>query len=187
MPRARERRTRRTLEAAEPRRRAASAWDWALASWFGSGFSPWAPGTAGTAGSLPLVALLGLSLPAWGLWSPWCLVAAVLLFYPAVASASAVERELGKHDPGVVVVDETLGTLLTAAFLPAPAYHSAWAYVIVFFLFRLLDIWKPGLVGRSQALPRGWGIVVDDVLAGLLGGALLGAAWWISLKVAHAV
>lgn len=187
MPRARERRTGRAVKARVPQRLAASRWDWVFASWFGSGFSPWAPGTAGTAASLPLVALLGLGLPAWGLWSPWCLLAAVLMFYPAVASASAVERELGRHDPGVVVVDETLGTLLTAAFLPVSAYRSPWAYVIVFFLFRLLDIWKPGLVGRSQALPRGWGIVVDDVLAGLLGGALLGAAWWFALKGAHAV
>ena len=187
MPGARERGTGRAVKGRQPQRLAASRWDWVFASWFGSGFSPWAPGTAGTAASLPLVALLGLGLPALGLWSPWCLLATALLFYPAVASASAVELELGRHDPGVVVVDETLGTLLTAAFLPAPAFHSPWAYVSVFFLFRLLDIWKPGLVGRSQALPRGWGIVVDDVLAGLLGGVLLGAAWWIFLKVTHAL
>ena len=79
-----------------------------------------------------------------------------------------------------VVVDETLGTLLTLGFLPAAAFGHWQAYAIAFFLFRLLDVWKPGLIGRSQELPRGWGIVVDDVLAGLLGGALLavaGHAW----------
>jgi phosphatidylglycerophosphatase A len=101
----------------------------------------------------------------------------LLLFYPAVMAASAVEVELGRHDPGLVVVDETLGTLLTFAFLPARALLSPYSYVAAFFLFRLLDVWKPGLIGQSQALPRGWGIVIDDVLAGLLGGVLLTLAW----------
>jgi len=159
---------------------------WWLATWFGSGFSPWASGTAGTAATLPFIFLLSWALPTWGAWNPWCLVAAVVLFYPAVQASSAVEAELGRHDPGVVVVDETLGTLLTFAFLPATAMGSPWAYAEAFFLFRLLDIWKPGLINRSQSLPRGWGIVVDDVLAGLLGGALLGAAWWYHLGQAHA-
>jgi phosphatidylglycerophosphatase A len=77
----------------------------------------------------------------------------------------------------VVVVDETVGTLLTLAFLPATALFSPWAYVAAFLLFRVLDVWKPGLIGHSQALPRGWGIVADDALAGFLGGALLGLAW----------
>ena len=90
-----------------------------------------------------------------------------------MAAATRVELALGIHDPGPVVVDETLGTLLTLGFLPAAALRHWQAYVLAFFLFRLLDVWKPGLIGRSQALPRGWGIVVDDVLAGLLGGALL--------------
>jgi phosphatidylglycerophosphatase A len=164
------------VKAAAPR---ASLGAWVLGSWFGSGFSPIASGTAGTAATLPLAAAAGLWLPALGAWNPWCLLISIALFYPAVWSATQIELQVGKHDPGVVVVDETLGTLLTMAFLPAAAFHSIWSYVIAFFLFRLLDIWKPGLINRSQALPRGWGIVVDDVLAGLLGGALLGAAWWL--------
>ena len=179
MPGTRKRRTRGTLSAAaSPRKPKASKAAWIFATWFGSGYSPFAPGTAGTAASLPLVALLGLSLPSWGSWNPWCFVAALVLFYPAVQAASAVEAELGRHDPGLVVVDETLGTLLTCAFLPASAFHSDYTYVAAFFLFRLLDVWKPGLIGRSQALPRGWGIVMDDVLAGLLGGAVLGALFY---------
>jgi phosphatidylglycerophosphatase A len=171
------RRTRGALKPGATGRKAkASRGAWILATWFGSGLSPFAPGTAGTAATLPLVAALAL-LPGWGGWNPWPLVAALLLFYPAVQASSAVEAEIGRHDPGLVVVDETLGTLLTCAFLPARALHGVPVYVAAFFLFRLLDIWKPGLIGRSQALPRGWGIVVDDVLAGLLGGALLGLAW----------
>lgn len=154
----------------------APVWAWVLATWFGSGRSPVAPGTAGTAASLPLVWLLA-QLPTPALFNPWLWAATALLFYPAVLSATAVERALGKHDPGFVVVDETLGTLLTMAFLPAAALHDWRAYVAAFFLFRLLDVWKPGVIGRSQSLHEGWGIVMDDVLAGLLGGAILGAAW----------
>lgn len=157
----------------------APAWAWVLGTWFGSGFSPFASGTAGTAASLPLAWLLAQlpSVPTpWAPWGPWCLVAAALLFYPAVVAATHVEKAVGRHDPGVVVVDETLGTLLTLAFVPAAALHHWQAYAAAFFLFRLLDVWKPGVIGDSQALPRGWGIVIDDVLAGLVGGVLLAVA-----------
>lgn len=156
----------------------APAWAWTLGTWFGSGLSPFAPGTAGTAATLPLVWALA-QLPAIGAWNPWVLAAALLLFYPSILAATQIELALGKHDPGAVVVDETLGTLLTLAFVPAAALQHWPVYVVAFFLFRLLDIWKPGVIGHSQALPRGWGIVMDDVLAGGLGGALLGLAAWI--------
>lgn len=154
----------------------APAWAWVLGSWFGSGFSPFAPGTAGTAATLPLCWALG-RLPAWGAWQAGPLAASLLLFLPSVAAATRLEKAVGKHDPGVVVVDETLGTLLTMAFLPAAAFGRWQAYAAAFLLFRLLDVWKPGPVDRVQALPRGWGIVMDDVLAGLIGGALLGLVW----------
>jgi phosphatidylglycerophosphatase A len=165
-----------------PAAKRAPAWAWILGTWFGSGLSPIVPGTAGTAASLPLAWVLGALLPLRGAWSPWCLVASLLLFYPAVLAAGRVELALGKHDPGAVVVDETLGTLLTMAFLPASAFHQWQAYVAAFFLFRILDVWKPGVIGRSQSLAGGWGIVIDDVLAGLLGGALLGLLWWLELR-----
>jgi len=168
-------RRRKALSA--PAREPAGSLAWVLGTWFGSGFAPLASGTAGTAASMPLVVLLGWGLPGWRAWSPWCLAASLLLFYPAVWAASRIEVELGIHDPGKVVVDETLGTLLTFAFLPEAAYHHLWVYGAGFFLFRLLDVWKPGLIGQSQALPRGWGIVTDDVLAGLLGGALMLGLW----------
>lgn len=169
-----------------PAKPKAPLWAWILGTWFGSGWSPIVPGTAGTAASLPLAWALGCLLPDLGAWNPWCLVASALLFYPSVLAATRVEAALGVHDPGPVVVDETLGTLLTMAFLPASAFHTWPAYVAAFFLFRVLDVWKPGLIGRSQALPQGWGIVVDDVLAGLVGGVLLAAAWrqaWVALGV----
>lgn len=171
MPGAGRRRARRTLKPAP-------LWAWALGAWFGAGRSPWAPGTAGTAATLPLAWALGAGLPSPWAWSPWCLLAAGLLFYPAVLASERLERALGRHDPGVVVADEAVGTLLTMAFLPAAAFQDWRAYLAAFLLFRLLDVWKPGPIDRSQALPGGWGVVADDALAGLLGGGLLGAAWW---------
>lgn len=177
MPGTGRRRTRRSLK---PALVPAPPWAWALGTWFGSGRSPFAPGTAGTAAALPLCWALGAlaAAPAGWAWSPWCLLASILLFYPSVLAASHVEAAVGRHDPGLVVVDEAIGTLLTMAFLPAASFQRPAAYIAAFFLFRLLDIWKPGLIGHSQALPRGWGIVVDDVLAGLLGGLLLGGLAW---------
>ncbi len=158
----------------------APAWAWVLGTWFGSGLSPWIPGTAGTLASLPLAWVLARACPTWGMaWNPGCLAGAVLLFAPAVAAATRVERALGRHDPGAVVVDETLGTLLTLAFLPASALDHWPAYAAAFLLFRVLDVLKPGFIGRSQALPEGLGIVMDDVLAGLVGGLVLAAwGWW---------
>lgn len=152
---------------------------WVFASWFGSGFSPLASGTVGTAAALPLVWALSL-LPPLGAWNPWCLACAALFFYPAVLSASAVEKEVGRHDPGVVVVDEVIGTLLTFAFLPQAALASFAVYAAGAFLFRLFDVWKPWVIGYSQALPRGWGIVMDDVLGGIVAGLILwGCAPWL--------
>ncbi len=113
-------------------------------------------------------------------WNPWLFIVGLLLFYPGVIAATRVEAALGKHDPGVVVVDETVGTLWTLAFLPASALENWRAYVAAFFVFRILDVWKPGLIRDSQALPRGWGVMIDDALAGLLGGVLLALAWrWL--------
>jgi phosphatidylglycerophosphatase A len=150
-------------------RGAAKAWHWVLGTWFGSGLSPFASGTVGTAASLPLVFLLGSG--------PFCFIAALLLFYPGVLSATAIEKATGKHDSGRIVVDETVGTLLSFAFLPSQAFHDPRAYAAGFLLFRIIDVWKPGLVDDAQSLPRGWGVMMDDVLGGLLSGLLLAAAW----------
>ena len=145
-----------------------ASWHWVLATWFGSGFSPFASGTAGTAATLPLVWLLGLLA-----WQPACLIAALLLFYPGVIAATALERATGKHDDGRIVVDETVGTLLTFAFLPAAALHLPLVLFAGFFLFRLFDVWKPWIIDMAQSLPHGWGVMTDDVLAGIAGGVLL--------------
>ena len=96
----------------------------------------------------------------------------------SVWSAGEAEKVLG-HDAKPIVIDEVVGQSLALLLVP----HSAWAFLAAFLLFRLFDIWKPLGARESQDLPGGWGIIADDVIAGLTacavfhaGTALLGAA-----------
>jgi phosphatidylglycerophosphatase A len=127
----------------------------------------------GTAAALPLVAVLGMGLPGLTHFNPACFAAALLLFYPGVLSATAIEQATGRHDSGLIVVDEVVGTLLTFSFLSPAAFQSPRVYVAGFLLFRAIDVWKPGIVDDAQTLPRGWGVMMDDVLGGLLAGLIL--------------
>lgn len=88
----------------------------------------------------------------------------------AVYTASAGEEAWGP-DPGPVVIDEFVGFYVTVAFLPL----SPGLGVAGFFIFRLLDILKPPPVRASEKLPRGWGVVMDDVIAGIYGNLLIRA------------
>jgi phosphatidylglycerophosphatase A len=147
-----------------------------LATGFGVGLFPWAPGTAGSALGLAAAWLLARAIsPAHG-----SSVAAVvgLLMSGLVVAAAGVPlatracRGLGAKDPGCVVVDEIAGQLLAsspvALFLYRSAYVEAWVWIASFLLFRIFDVWKPGPVRRLQDLPEGLGVVMDDVLGGLL-------------------
>jgi phosphatidylglycerophosphatase A len=129
-----------------------------LASGFGAGFSPVAPGTAGTLVAVPLAWALSLA----PLWPRLALVAAALP--PAAWICGAAARQDGGKDPGWVVLDEILGFLVATAFVPAgPA-----VYLAAFLLFRLFDIIKPPPAGGiDRRLAGGWGILLDDVAAGL--------------------
>ncbi len=90
----------------------------------------------------------------------------------AVVTAGAEARALGREDPGPVVIDEAAGFLFTVAFLP----HGLWMTLAAFVLFRILDILKPPPARQLEALHGGWGIVLDDVAAGIMGNLLLHAA-----------
>lgn len=163
-----------------PPKSAALLW---VAQGFGLGRIPWAPGTFGTVGGLVWLAVL---LAVGGLWpagSFWLYVLGMLAsFALSVWLCGAAERMLGQPDPGSVVLDEIVAVPL--CFLvwvasewfslhhwPAPAelWHSPGAGLAVagFVLFRIFDIAKPWPVKQSQALPGGWGITVDDLLAAL--------------------
>lgn len=133
-----------------------------VATWFGCGLSPVAPGTVGTLGTLPFA----YGLHALGTIPYWAGTAAVTAL--GTWAADRTSRELGEKDPQSVVVDEVAGALI-AIGLAAPG--GFWACFFSVVLFRLLDIKKPGNIDRVQHLkPAGVGIMADDVLAGLVAG-----------------
>lgn len=130
------------------------------------GYFPVAPGTAGSLAALPLYALLRwLAMPAAEL----ALIVAVAVI--GVWSAQGTEVALGRKDPGIVVIDEVLGMLITLALLPL----SIAGVVTGFLVFRALDVVKPFPAGRLEHLHGGLGIMADDAMAGIYGNLLLRA------------
>jgi phosphatidylglycerophosphatase A len=138
-----------------------------LATWFGCGFVPKAPGTAGTIGALPLY----FAVAAGG---PWAVLAAGLAATViGIWAAERVVRRLGNHDPQIVVIDEVAGVLITLA--AAPRTFAGIATGVI--LFRLLDVWKPWPARAAErGLPGGLGVVLDDVFAGAWGAVAIFAA-----------
>ena len=128
-----------------------------IASGLGSGFSPIAPGTAG---SLLAVLLIFAAGEAWN--TPVALSLTVILYFVGVAACNSAEKDWG-HDNGRMVIDEVAGMCLAAAFMPArPGLLAA-----AFFAFRFFDIVKPFPARRAEHLPGGWGVMTDDIVAGL--------------------
>jgi phosphatidylglycerophosphatase A len=146
-----------------------------LATWFGCGLSPWAPGTVGSLGAiLPAVALQAV-LPLRGVEVAAC---GVLLFAPAVWAADVTARRMGAKDPGIIVVDEVVGQWIAMA----GAAHLNWkSWAAGFVLFRAFDITKPFPIRRLEGLPGGMGIVADDALAGVYAALVLFMMGWFNL------
>jgi phosphatidylglycerophosphatase A len=146
-----------------------------LATWFGCGYMPKAPGTAG---SLAAVALAWLLHHFTGLqWATFAYLAA-LLFPGAVWAAEATAKSTGLKDPQIVVVDEVVGQWLTLAGAVTLNWKS---WLAGFVLFRVFDMWKPYPVRQLERLPGGLGIVADDAMAGVYGALVLFAAGWFNL------
>jgi phosphatidylglycerophosphatase A len=141
-----------------------------VATWFGCGYSPKAPGTAGSLAALAI----GIVLHEYAGFGPWHFAAlAGLVFLPAVWAAGVTARASGLQDPQFVVIDEVIGLWISLA--GARAYN--WkSYLAAFALFRLFDIWKPPPVRQLEALPGGWGINLDDAMAGVYAALVLWAA-----------
>lgn len=140
------------------------AWARLVAAGFGSGWAPKAPGTSGSLAA----AVIGALLLAW---SPWALAAAALL--AAIGGFLAIGRARVQGDPGWVVIDEFAGQFITLLGLARP---SLWGVVLAFALFRLLDITKPGPVGWADRQHGAFGIMADDVVAGVIASLVLLAA-----------
>ena len=127
------------------------------------GFLPVAPGTGGSAIGVVLVYALSRLLA--GSWNFRLGLAAslVCVFFLGVWSAGESEAFFHVHDPGQVVIDEVAGQMLV--FMAGP--HSGWEWLLAgFVLFRIFDVVKPFPARRAEHLPAGWGIMVDDAIAG---------------------
>ena len=134
------------------------------------GYFPIAPGTAGSAvgvGLVAAVAFLPLS------HAQKIAVAALLaagIFGLGVRAAGEAEKFFGRTDPGHVVIDEVVGQMITLLAWP----ETRWKWLLAGFItFRALDVIKPFPAGRAEHVPGGWGIMLDDVIAGVYGLALL--------------
>jgi phosphatidylglycerophosphatase A len=129
-----------------------------FASGAGSGYIPFAPGTWGSAVGL-LVYWFLLRLPHW----PLVMTVAAVVFLSCWIAGLA-EDFLAAKDPQVIVIDEVAGMLVSLMFLPV-----SWRVVLAsFILFRLFDVWKPFPARWIQEnLPGGWGVVGDDIMAGI--------------------
>lgn len=134
----------------------------AFVTFLGVGFFPVAPGTAATAAGLGLV---------WMFQSSFIVYSAVLLaiIVLAVPACSFIERVQKTKDPGIIVIDEVVGIMVALWGIPL-----SWPVAIIgFFLFRAFDMFKIYPINRLESLSGGWGIVLDDVMAGLYTNIIL--------------
>lgn len=138
---------------------------WYLIATFGGiGRLPKAPGTWGTLAALPVVFLcMQLNILSY-------MVITFLLLMLGIFASDALGRHRESHDDGDIVIDEVVGILITMTWLPI-----TWqSFVFSFFLFRLLDIWKPFPIKfLDKRIKGGLGVMLDDVAAGILANVLL--------------
>ena len=140
-------------------------WAWLIGTFFGAGLLKPGPGTYGSAAALLLwygaAHLFHPSTTALAIATTIAAVTATLIGIPA---ATIVARESGREDPGHVVIDEVAGQLIALIAIPADWRHA----ILSLLLFRLFDILKPPPIRQFERLPRGTGIMLDDVAAGVL-------------------
>lgn len=139
----------------------------ALATWFGCGYFPWGPGTVGALAGV----LIAFALHVWaGSGRLTFLLLTIALLWPSFWASTKAARLSGRKDPGFVVVDEVLGQWLTLVGLTSFSWQN---FAAGFVLFRIFDIWKPWPIRKIERLPEGYGIVCDDLGAGLYGALIL--------------
>ena len=130
-----------------------------LATCFKIGHLPIAPGTWGS-----LTAIIG-----WWLWLQYLdplvfIVLIIVIFTIGVIATNTIIDHTGEKDPSRVIIDEVAGQWLGLLILPNGMLYIVGAFV----LFRFLDIFKPWPIRQMEQFPKGWGIMLDDTLAGLL-------------------
>ena len=156
---------------------------WFIGSGFGCGLSPLAPGSVGSLAAAVILYLLSFVLPGdWQGTMAIALLAAAGLALGIWATGRMSTPE--NPDPGSATWDEFVGMWLTCLLIP---FHSPIWLAIAFLVFRAFDVLKPWPCRRLENLPGGWGIMLDDVGAGLWGAlvmvAILRAVGWSGLAL----
>ena len=146
---------------------------WLLATWFGCGRSPVAPGTAGSLAAI----VIAWALARAGFTGMYFLVLSLALLYPAIRAAGVVAADTGGKDPQFIVIDEVLGQWLTLA---GALRFDLLTLALAFALFRIFDIWKPPPIRLIEQIPGGAGIVLDDMMAGAYGALVLFLVGWFN-------
>jgi phosphatidylglycerophosphatase A len=135
---------------------------------FGAGYSPFAPGTMGALVGILILFLIKWQQPelqyfTWGL-----LLATIIFTLLGVWSTNELAPEWGK-DPSRVVVDELIGVWIAVLWIPVATH---WL-ILGFILFRFFDIAKPLGIRRLESIKGGWGVMLDDVGAGIYANVVL--------------
>lgn len=140
-----------------------------LALGFGSGLAPKAPGTFGTLAAVPLYLMFSSTL------FEWQLLIVVASFFAGIYLCNVTATALGVHDHPAIVWDEFVGFWLTMLALPLLGVSLDWLLLLLgFIFFRIFDIIKPWpILWVDQKVHGGFGIMFDDVLAGVYAGLLL--------------
>ncbi len=156
-----------------------------IATYFGLGLSKYAPGTMGSLGTLPLAYFL---IYYGGFYS--LLIVAVALFFIGVKATAVVIKESGDDDPSKVVIDETVGQLLTFSFVCSISpetlvgLSSLMYYLLGFAFFRFFDILKMGPVKYADTkIKNAYGVMLDDVFAGIFAAVLLLGVFFIKINI----
>ena len=144
-----------------------------IATFFGAGKFPIAPATFASAIVAGILFALGGGPDGFG--HPLVEAIVIVALLPiSIAAAHRAERTLG-HDASPIVIDEVVGQMLALWMVP-----RSWSYVLAgFLLFRLFDIWKPLGANEAQNAPGGFGIVADDVIAGIYACLVLQIVLWL--------
>jgi phosphatidylglycerophosphatase A len=154
----------------DPTHPRAPRWAELTATFCGIGRIKPGPGTWASAATVGLWAILASFLPTSARW-PVALCCALLITLAGIAAANSVVRATGVKDPQIVVIDEVAGQLI--ALIAAPL---SWQCLLAgLILFRAFDILKPPPIRQLEALPEGWGVMLDDVAAGALAFLVLQA------------
>lgn len=149
-----------------------------VATLFGIGFSPKAPGTVATLATIPIWYALAQT------GAVIYMIVTFLLFPVGILAAQAYENHVGRHDSKEIVIDEVVGFLITMTWLP-----MTWQSVVLgFVVFRFLDILKPPPIRQlDKRMPGGFGVMVDDVAAGIIGSIVMQLIYnqtnWLGVQI----